>query len=247
VEILRLPPLKWLLSGEYPETELLSTVNSTIVPPSLSLPWRAQLNSLTRQATSSLHSTELHHSQSNICPSLHSTELSSASLRSSLYSLGSDPTGNTVLLLLRACSLPRERVYEPLLRNGLFCCWVVYVTSVTCQRPLFTESPLSNGSVRHNMKEFQDCSNLPMKMGSRDSSVYIVTGYELHGRCSFPGREKFFSLSMPALGPTQAPIQWVPAALSPGVKRRGREAGHSPPSSVEVKNGGAVHPLAHMC
>jgi hypothetical protein len=38
-----------------------------------------------------------------------------------------------------------------------------------------------------------------------------------------------------ALGPTQPPIQWVPRALSLGVKRQGREAGHSPSSSAEVK------------
>jgi hypothetical protein len=37
------------------------------------------------------------------------------------------------------------------------------------------------------------------------------------------------------LGPTQTPIQWVPGALSLGVKRLGREADHSPPSSAEVK------------
>jgi hypothetical protein len=39
-----------------------------------------------------------------------------------------------------------------------------------------------------------------------------------------------------ALGPTQPPIQWVPAALSHGVKWPGREADHSPPLSTEVKN-----------
>jgi hypothetical protein len=38
-----------------------------------------------------------------------------------------------------------------------------------------------------------------------------------------------------ALGRTQPPIQWVPGALSLGVKRPIREAGHSPPSSAEVK------------
>jgi hypothetical protein len=37
------------------------------------------------------------------------------------------------------------------------------------------------------------------------------------------------------LGPTQPPIQWVPGAFSLGIKRSGREADHSPPSSAEVK------------
>jgi hypothetical protein len=49
---------------------------------------------------------------------------------------------------------------------------------------------------------------------------------------------KFSELCLPsrtALGPTQPPIQRVPGALSLGVKRPGREAGHSPPSCAEVK------------
>jgi hypothetical protein len=37
------------------------------------------------------------------------------------------------------------------------------------------------------------------------------------------------------LGPTQPPIQWVPGALSLGVKRPGREADHSLLSRAEVK------------
>jgi hypothetical protein len=36
--------------------------------------------------------------------------------------------------------------------------------------------------------------------------------------------------------PTQPPIQWVSGAISPGLKRQGREADHSPPPSAEVKN-----------
>jgi hypothetical protein len=39
-----------------------------------------------------------------------------------------------------------------------------------------------------------------------------------------------------ALGSTQPPIQWVRVAVSPGVKRPGRDADNSPPSSAEVKN-----------
>jgi hypothetical protein len=45
----------------------------------------------------------------------------------------------------------------------------------------------------------------------------------------------FTTASRTALGPTQPPIQWVPGALSLGVKWPGREADHSPPSSAEVK------------
>jgi hypothetical protein len=55
----------------------------------------------------------------------------------------------------------------------------------------------------------------------------------LRGRRSSPGRIKnflFSTSSRPALGSTQPPIQWVP-----GVKRQGREADHSTPSSAEVK------------
>jgi hypothetical protein len=36
-------------------------------------------------------------------------------------------------------------------------------------------------------------------------------------------------------GPTQPPIQWVPGALSPGVKWQVREADHSPQTSAEAK------------
>jgi len=42
--------------------------------------------------------------------------------------------------------------------------------------------------------------------------------------------------SRTALGSTQPPIPWVPAALYLGVSRPGREADHSPPCSAEVKN-----------
>jgi hypothetical protein len=37
------------------------------------------------------------------------------------------------------------------------------------------------------------------------------------------------------LEPTKPPIQWVSGTFSLGVKRLGREADHSPPSSAEVK------------
>jgi hypothetical protein len=45
----------------------------------------------------------------------------------------------------------------------------------------------------------------------------------------------FTTVSRTVLSPTQPPIQWVPGSLSLWVKRSGREADHSPPSSGEVK------------
>jgi len=45
----------------------------------------------------------------------------------------------------------------------------------------------------------------------------------------------FTTASRTALGPTQPHTQLLPGSLSLGVKRPGREADHSYPSSVEVE------------
>jgi hypothetical protein len=84
---------------------------------------------------------------------------------------------------------------------------------------------------------------------SQDSSVSIVIGpwARWPGFKSWQGQD--FSLMrnvQSVLGPTQPPIQWVPVALSLGLKRQGREADHTRVSSAEVKNGGAIHPLPHL-
>jgi hypothetical protein len=63
-------------------------------------------------------------------------------------------------------------------------------------------------------------------------SIKKSTGTTLRGLEIF----LFTTASRTALGPTQPLIQLVPAALSLGIKRPGREADHSPPSSAEVKN-----------
>jgi hypothetical protein len=76
---------------------------------------------------------------------------------------------------------------------------------------------------------------------SLDSSVGIATGYGLDDRgvgVRVPESVKNFLFSTSsrlALGSTQPPIQWLPGALSPGLKRQGREVDHSPPTSAEVK------------
>jgi hypothetical protein len=53
----------------------------------------------------------------------------------------------------------------------------------------------------------------------------------------------FSSVSRQALGHRQPPIHWVSGDLLPGIKRQEREDNHSPPSSAEVKNCGAIPPL----
>jgi hypothetical protein len=76
---------------------------------------------------------------------------------------------------------------------------------------------------------------------SRDSSVGIALGYKLDDRgfrFRFPaglGNFLITTASRTALGPIQPPIKWVSGAVSLEVKRPGREADHSSPSSAEVK------------
>jgi hypothetical protein len=74
------------------------------------------------------------------------------------------------------------------------------------------------------------------------SSVSTVSGYGLDDRTievRSPAEAKGFpvtSVSRPALGPIQPPVQWVRCSF-PGAKARlGRDADHSPPSSAEVEN-----------
>jgi hypothetical protein len=50
------------------------------------------------------------------------------------------------------------------------------------------------------------------------------------------GISLFTTMSISAVGPTLLSIQWVSESLSLEVKRPGREADHSPPSSSEIKN-----------
>jgi hypothetical protein len=76
-------------------------------------------------------------------------------------------------------------------------------------------------------------------------------GYWLNdqgSRVRFPAGAGYFlfaTASETALGPTQPPIQWVPGALSLHVKRPGREADYSPPSSAEVKNAWSYTSIPH--
>jgi hypothetical protein len=70
-------------------------------------------------------------------------------------------------------------------------------------------------------------------------SDWLLLAGRPRGRSSLPVRDKFFLLStssVPALGPTQRPIQWVPGA-------------HSQLTTHQLmprsRKRGSIHPLAH--
>jgi hypothetical protein len=76
---------------------------------------------------------------------------------------------------------------------------------------------------------------------SRDSSVGIATGYELDGRwvgVRVPVGVRFSPLHVAQTGSGAHSASYPAGAGSyfPGVKRPGREADHSSPTSAEVKN-----------
>jgi hypothetical protein len=99
----------------------------------------------------------------------------------------------------------------------------------------------NSGSVEARDKDYSTFN----RYCPRFSSVGVATGYGLCDRGSIPGRGNVFLYSIafrPNLGPTLPLIQWVPRALSPGVKRPRRETDHSPASSAEVKNDGTTIP-----
>jgi hypothetical protein len=91
-------------------------------------------------------------------------------------------------------------------------------------------------------ESFYILQRFPFQITKRNSRQLsgMASGYGLDdGAFDFrqgPGIFLFTIASIPALGPIQPPIQWVPGAPSLGVKLLQREAHRSPPSSAEVKN-----------
>jgi hypothetical protein len=83
---------------------------------------------------------------------------------------------------------------------------------------------------------------------SLDSSAGIATGYGLANRgvvarVPVGSRILFSPRRQTGSGGLPNPIQWVPGALSPGVKRQGLEADHSHPTRAKVKKMWIIHPL----
>jgi hypothetical protein len=113
----------------------------------------------------------------------------------------------------------------------------------------------TNSNINHHFsvisysKTILTCKSLPWKtyiavyqhISPCYSIVGIVTSYGLDDqgvrvRVPCGVNNLLYSMSSrPALGSTQPPIQWVPGALSLGVKQPGHEANHSPPASAKIK------------
>jgi hypothetical protein len=90
--------------------------------------------------------------------------------------------------------------------------------------------------------------NIILRSTSR-TKVVIATVYGLDDRGSNSGRSKrFFSTPQRPdrpWGPSSLLFNGSRGALSPGLKSPGREADHSPLSSVGDKNGDGIPPLLH--
>jgi hypothetical protein len=119
--------------------------------------------------------------------------------------------------------------------------WVIAFNAICAHKPflLTSISVTEETDVQKHRKQFTGIF-LFVEKWSRGSSVGIATRLRA-GRPGFDSQQDleiflFPTVSRTALGPTQPPVPWVPGALSLGVKRPGREANHSPPSSAEVKN-----------
>jgi hypothetical protein len=78
------------------------------------------------------------------------------------------------------------------------------------------------------------------KTYKRYGLVVIAMGYGLDGEGSTPGRGKTSLLHNVQTDSKAHPASCTvgTGTVSPGVKRLGSEADHSPPSSAEVQNGG---------
>jgi hypothetical protein len=134
----------------------------------------------------------------------------------------------------RGCSYHSSRIPSSLHHNILTKRYITYVNPTLFMKYsvliiLRTERHGNRGS-----NSGWSSRDLSLHYRILDSSVGIATGYGLDDRgvgVRVAVGSRIFS--SPRLESTQPPIQWVPEALSPGVKRSGREADHSPPASAE--------------
>jgi hypothetical protein len=165
-------------------------------------------------------------------------------------------TGNTLFFFsnFRSRTLPRRGVLSDVMGWGSG-----RVSTTKENRSKAQKLNQANQSLGLNPRMFPCKSRV--KLNQQEKYVfkhltilsYVESGYLSRysdrlraGRPGFDSRHckifLFSTASRQGLGSYQPPLQWVPGALYPGVKRPGREADHSPPSIAKVKNCWAVPP-----
>jgi hypothetical protein len=115
-----------------------------------------------------------------------------------------------------------------------------YVVSSHCTRQYISYADETNSEWTQNRN-----NRKPELVVNWDSSVGWATTLRI-GWLRFDSRHWHENFLSSKTSTTQPPIHCVQGALSSDIKRPGREADHSPPSSAEVKNGGAIPPLLRM-
>jgi hypothetical protein len=81
---------------------------------------------------------------------------------------------------------------------------------------------------------------------SRDNSAGTATGWTAGVRVLLEERFSLVRIVQTGSWAHRASDPMGTGGDFPGVKRPGREADHSHPSSAKAKNGGAIPPLPHM-
>jgi hypothetical protein len=97
-------------------------------------------------------------------------------------------------------------------------------------------SAASHGIIRCRLKTHFDTVDMMMLLYLREvlDTFGLITNFKGQEVCVFSTASR-----LPP-GSNKPVIQLVPGALSPGLKRPGREADHSVPPSAEVTNGGFI-------
>ena len=97
------------------------------------------------------------------------------------------------------------------LQNSLFIILQVHSTCFGCQPHPSSGVHKTVTTASGTGHIFCAATSLQRKFKSGSgSSVAIATDYGLDGPGSNPGEDEIFRPSRPALGPTQAPVKWVP-------------------------------------
>jgi hypothetical protein len=139
-------------------------------------------------------------------------------------------TGIELFLIIMNSGSEKERTWRHIICRSCAVWWYFWLVlnELKCMRLRSIQTTVNTYRFMH----YTACDR------SRDSVVSIESRYGLDDwEVAVPvpaGSRNFTSPSLPVLGSTQPPIQWVPWAFSPGIKRQGREADHSPAASAEV-------------